>query len=189
MTNRATARYWPRTDTVMRDRTARFWYNMIKWSQPSATCFRIVDAQQPVEQHGGEVHGLCCQKRDEPFGHSIATEFVRLRSSVQPIGENPCNECTQANGEKVNFGRHSCTPSVWESCSLGAGTRVAGKPPPPEARPPAGMCPMWWDNGGSYKILDRTTGAITQPTIVSGIVTGAQKGLATPNTYATLANP
>jgi endoglucanase len=53
----------------------------------------------------------------------------------------------------------------------------------------AGMCPMWWDNGGSYKILDRTTGAITQPTIVSGIVTGAQKGLATPNTYATLANP
>jgi endoglucanase len=57
----------------------------------------------------------------------------------------------------------------------------------------AGMCPMWWDNGGSgngsYAIFNRTTGAITQPTIVTGIVTGAQKGLATPNTYATLANP
>jgi endoglucanase len=53
----------------------------------------------------------------------------------------------------------------------------------------AGMCPMWWDNGGSYKILDRTTGAITQPTIVTGIVTGAQKGIASPGTYATLANP
>ena len=28
--------------------TAQFWYNMIKWSQPSATCFTIVDEQQPV---------------------------------------------------------------------------------------------------------------------------------------------
>ena len=57
----------------------------------------------------------------------------------------------------------------------------------------AGMCPIWWDNGGSgtgsYGIFDRTTGAETFPTIVSGIITGAQKGLATPNTYATLANP
>jgi aryl-phospho-beta-D-glucosidase BglC (GH1 family) len=48
-----------------------------------------------------------------------------------------------------------------------------------------GLCPMWWDNGGSYKILDRTTGAITQPTIVSGLVDGAQKGVAAPNTFAT----
>jgi hypothetical protein len=28
--------------------TAQFWYNMIKWSQPSAACFEIVDEQQPV---------------------------------------------------------------------------------------------------------------------------------------------
>jgi hypothetical protein len=28
--------------------TAQFWYNMIKWSQPSATCFKIVNEQQPV---------------------------------------------------------------------------------------------------------------------------------------------
>jgi len=28
--------------------TAQFWYNMIKWSQPSATCFKIVDGQQTV---------------------------------------------------------------------------------------------------------------------------------------------
>lgn len=57
----------------------------------------------------------------------------------------------------------------------------------------AGMCPMWWDNGGtgtgSYGIFNRTTGAETFPTIVSAIITGAQQGLATPNTYATLANP
>jgi endoglucanase len=56
-----------------------------------------------------------------------------------------------------------------------------------------GMCPVWWDNGGSgkgsYAIFDRTTGAQTQPTIITGIVTGAQKGLANPGTYATLANP
>ena len=28
--------------------TAQFWFNMIKWSQPTATCFKIVDVQQPV---------------------------------------------------------------------------------------------------------------------------------------------
>ena len=27
---------------------SQFWYNMIKWSQPTATCFKIVDGQQPV---------------------------------------------------------------------------------------------------------------------------------------------
>jgi hypothetical protein len=32
----------------------------------------------------------------------------------------------------------------------------------------------------SYAIFNRTTGAITQPTIVTGLVTGAQKGLASP---------
>jgi hypothetical protein len=57
----------------------------------------------------------------------------------------------------------------------------------------AGMCPVWWDNGGSgkgsYAIFDRTTGAQTEPTIVNAIVTGTQEGLASPGTYATLANP
>lgn len=28
--------------------TAQFWYNMIRWSQPNATCFKIVDKRQPV---------------------------------------------------------------------------------------------------------------------------------------------
>jgi hypothetical protein len=28
--------------------TAQFWYNMIKWSQPSAACFKIVNGDQPV---------------------------------------------------------------------------------------------------------------------------------------------
>jgi endoglucanase len=53
----------------------------------------------------------------------------------------------------------------------------------------AGMCPMWWDTGGagqnSYAIFDRNTGVKTQPTIISGIVAGVQKGLANPGTYAT----
>jgi endoglucanase len=57
----------------------------------------------------------------------------------------------------------------------------------------AGMCPVWWDNGGSgtgsYAIFNRTTGAQTQPTIVTAIVTGTQEGLANPGVYATLANP
>jgi endoglucanase len=53
----------------------------------------------------------------------------------------------------------------------------------------AGMCPVWWDNGGSYAIFNRTTGAQTYPTIVNAIVTGAQKGLANPGVYSTLASP
>jgi endoglucanase len=53
----------------------------------------------------------------------------------------------------------------------------------------AGLCPMWWDNGGSYAIFNRTTGAQTYPTIVNALVTGAQKGLANPGVYSTLASP
>jgi hypothetical protein len=31
-----------------RYQTAQLWYNMIRWTQPNATCFKIVDKQQPV---------------------------------------------------------------------------------------------------------------------------------------------
>jgi hypothetical protein len=27
---------------------AQFWYNMIRWTQPNAQCFKIVDSRQPV---------------------------------------------------------------------------------------------------------------------------------------------
>jgi endoglucanase len=57
----------------------------------------------------------------------------------------------------------------------------------------AGMVPVWWDNGGtgkgSYAIFNRTTGAQTYPTIISGIMTGVKYGQAAPNTWATLTNP
>jgi endoglucanase len=57
----------------------------------------------------------------------------------------------------------------------------------------AGLVPVWWDNGGSgsgsFALFDRTSGAQTQQTIVSGIMTGVKNGLATPDTWATLANP
>ena len=56
-----------------------------------------------------------------------------------------------------------------------------------------GLVPVWWDNGGSgtssFAIFNRTSGAVTQPTIVSGIMTGVANGLAAPNNWATLANP
>jgi len=46
-----------------------------------------------------------------------------------------------------------------------------------------------WDNGGagssSFSLFDRTTGAVTQPSIVSGIMTGVKDGLAAPNSWAT----
>jgi endoglucanase len=57
----------------------------------------------------------------------------------------------------------------------------------------AGMVPVWWDNGGSgngsYAIFNRTTGAETYPTIVSGIMTGVANGQASANNWATSANP
>jgi endoglucanase len=57
----------------------------------------------------------------------------------------------------------------------------------------AGLVPVWWDNGGSgtssFAIFDRTSGARTQSTIVSGIMTGVKNGLAAPNSWATPANP
>ena len=57
----------------------------------------------------------------------------------------------------------------------------------------AGMVPVWWDNGGtgsgSYAIFNRTTGAQTYPTIITGIMTGVANGQAAPNTWATPANP
>jgi len=53
----------------------------------------------------------------------------------------------------------------------------------------AGMVPIWWDNGGSgsgsYGLFNRTTGAITYPTIVSAIMTGVMNGKASPNNWAT----
>lgn len=57
----------------------------------------------------------------------------------------------------------------------------------------AGMVPVWWDNGGtgngSYALFNRTTGAQTYPTIITGIMTGVKNGQAAPDTWATLANP
>jgi endoglucanase len=57
----------------------------------------------------------------------------------------------------------------------------------------AGMVPVWWDNGGtgngSYALFNRTTGAQTYPTIISGIMTGVKTGQAAPDTWATLAKP
>ena len=53
----------------------------------------------------------------------------------------------------------------------------------------AGLVPIWWDNGGSgsssFPLFDRITGAVTQPSIVSGIMTGVKNGLAAPDSWAT----
>jgi hypothetical protein len=49
----------------------------------------------------------------------------------------------------------------------------------------AGMVPVWWDNGGSYAIFNRTSGAQTYPTIISGMMAGVKAGQAAPDTWAT----
>jgi endoglucanase len=48
----------------------------------------------------------------------------------------------------------------------------------------AGMCPIWWDNGSSYGLINRNTLAWTYPTIVAAMLAGTKTGLATPNVYA-----
>ena len=57
----------------------------------------------------------------------------------------------------------------------------------------AGLVPIWWDNGGSgsqsFALFDRNSGAVTQSSIVTGIMTGVKNGLTSPNNWATLANP
>jgi endoglucanase len=57
----------------------------------------------------------------------------------------------------------------------------------------AGIVPIWWDNGGSssssFALFNRSTGAQTFPSIVSGMMTGVKNGLAKSGAWATLANP
>jgi aryl-phospho-beta-D-glucosidase BglC (GH1 family) len=57
----------------------------------------------------------------------------------------------------------------------------------------ASIVPIWWDNGGSgnesFAIFNRNTGAATQSTIVDGIMTGVQNGLAAPSTWAQPGSP
>jgi endoglucanase len=52
----------------------------------------------------------------------------------------------------------------------------------------AGIVPIWWDNGGqgseSFALFNRSTGAVTQSAIVSGIMTGTKNGLSAPNNWA-----
>jgi endoglucanase len=53
----------------------------------------------------------------------------------------------------------------------------------------AGLVPIWWDNGGSgtssFALFDRATAAVSQSSIVTGIMTGVKNGLAGPNSWAT----
>jgi endoglucanase len=57
----------------------------------------------------------------------------------------------------------------------------------------AAIVPIWWDNGGSgsesFALFDRNTGAVTQQSIVSGLVTGVKNGLAAPNSWAKPGSP
>jgi endoglucanase len=50
----------------------------------------------------------------------------------------------------------------------------------------AGMCPVWWDDGGNYVLLDRASNppSWTYPTILSAIMAGYQAGTAPGATYA-----
>jgi endoglucanase len=57
----------------------------------------------------------------------------------------------------------------------------------------AAIVPIWWDNGGSgsqsFALFDRNSGAVTQQSIVSGLMTGVKNGLAAPNSWAKPGSP
>ena len=57
----------------------------------------------------------------------------------------------------------------------------------------AAIVPIWWDNGGSgnesFALFNRNTGAVTQSSIVSGLMTGVKNGLAAPNSWAKPGSP
>jgi hypothetical protein len=50
----------------------------------------------------------------------------------------------------------------------------------------AGLCPIWWDDGGDFILLNRTTSPPSweYPTILSAILSGYQAGAAAGSTYA-----
>jgi endoglucanase len=111
-----------------------------------------------------------------PYAWGSASDYTGMSSSV-----------TQILGWLPNWG---IVIGEWGSESAQAlANRVAHAYAYARDTSAAGMCPMWWDNGGSYAIFNRTTGAQTYPTIVNALVTGAQKGLANPGVYSTLASP
>jgi endoglucanase len=49
-----------------------------------------------------------------------------------------------------------------------------------------GMCPVWWDDGSNFELLDRMANPLAwkYPTIASAIITGAKAGAAPGATYA-----
>jgi len=53
-------------------------------------------------------------------GGGNATAWPRLRVMGSITGRNACNESTQRKVQYFALLRHSCTPSVWECCSLRA---------------------------------------------------------------------
>jgi endoglucanase len=57
----------------------------------------------------------------------------------------------------------------------------------------AAIVPIWWDNGGSgsesFALFNRSSGAVTQTSIVSGLMTGVKNGLAAPNAWAKPGSP
>jgi hypothetical protein len=57
----------------------------------------------------------------------------------------------------------------------------------------AAIVPIWWDSGGSgsesFARFDRNTGAVTQQSIISGLMTGVKNGLAAPNSWAKPGSP
>jgi hypothetical protein len=57
----------------------------------------------------------------------------------------------------------------------------------------AGLVAIGWDHGGSgsesFSLFDRNAGAVTQQSIVRGIMKGVKNGLAAPNAWATVVSP
>ncbi len=112
-----------------------------------------------------------------PYAWGSASDYTSMAQSVQQIrGWLPTQPVVI--GEWGSMGAQATANRAAHALAYAQDTTAAG------------MCPIWWDNGGSgttssYAIFNRTTGAQTYPTILSAIMAGTKQGLSTPNTYAT----
>src|SRR4029077_8367489 len=105
-----------------------------------------------------------------PYAWGSASDYSDMESSIT---------------QKIRVWLPSQASFIGEWGSQGAqatATRAAHAQAYAQDTTTAGLVPIWWDNGGSgsgsYALFDRNSGAVTQPEIVNGIMTGVQNGLA-----------
>jgi endoglucanase len=111
-----------------------------------------------------------------PYAWGSSTDYTNMRNSIQQIRSWLPTQVIFI-GEWGSMGAQTTANRAAHALAYAQDTTTAN------------IVPIWWDNGGSgsgsFALFNRTSGAQTYPTIVSGLMTGAADGLASPNNWAT----